>query len=200
MFWNKVAAFYDFFEKLINRKCYNMLGERVAEFIEPTDKVLECACGTGAISYSLCKYSYALTATDFSVNMLKQAKRKCRKFSNVRFQQSNILNLKYKNGAFDKIVAGNVIHLLDEPQKALTDLERVCRKGGKIIIPTYVNISNSGKYNFLIKLIEFIGLNFKHQFTLESYKKFFEDLGYDNVNYSVIDGRMPCVIAVITNN
>ena len=35
-------------------------------------------------------------------------------------------------------------------------------------------------------------------FDLESYKRFFADMGYENVEYDVVDGRMPCAIAVIT--
>ena len=35
-------------------------------------------------------------------------------------------------------------------------------------------------------------------FDLESYKQFFKDLGYENVEYHVADGRMPCAVAVIT--
>ena len=50
MFWDKVSGLYDFFETVYNGKVYRNLGERVAEEIEQDDIVLECACGTGAIS------------------------------------------------------------------------------------------------------------------------------------------------------
>ena len=43
------------------------------------------------------------------------------------------------DGQFDKVIAANVIHLLDEPFKALAELDRVCKPGGQIIIPTYIN-------------------------------------------------------------
>ena len=43
------------------------------------------------------------------------------------------------DGLFDKVIAANVIHLLDEPLKALAALDRVCKPGGQIIIPTYIN-------------------------------------------------------------
>lgn len=33
-------------------------------------------------------------------------------------------------------MAANVIHLLDEPLKALVELNRVCKDGGMIILPT----------------------------------------------------------------
>lgn len=40
---------------------------------------------------------------------------------------------------FGKNYNGRVIHLLDDPYKALSELDRVCKAGGKMIIPTYVN-------------------------------------------------------------
>ena len=48
MFWDKVSPLYDAFETVYNGKVFNGTGEKVAEMIEPTDVVLECACGTGA--------------------------------------------------------------------------------------------------------------------------------------------------------
>lgn len=200
MFWDKFASLYDFFEKIYNGKCYNALGERVAEFVEPTDKILECACGTGAISQSVAKYCYALTATDTSEGMMKRARKKCRKLKNVRFRKADIMELEYRDGAFDTIIAGNVIHLLDEPKKALTELERVCKKDGKLIIPTYLCKEFNSQPAFAVRFLKMIGLDFKAQFTFEGYKQFFEDMGYTNVTYSVVDGRMPCAIAVIQLN
>ena len=129
--------------------------------------------------------------------MLKQAARKCRKISNVRFKRADITNLKCKDDRFDKVVAGNVIHLLPDPGMALAELERVVKPGGQIIIPTYINMSKKSA-GLAVKFVEFLGADFKKQFNLESYKSFFKEMGYDNVEYHVVDGRMPCAIAVIT--
>ena len=71
------------------------------------------------------------------------------------------------------------------------------KPGGKIIIPTYINMSN-GTGRLAVKFLEMFGASFKRQFDLESYKRFFADMGYENVEYDVVDGRMPCAIAVIT--
>lgn len=50
MFWDKVSFIYDFVETVYNKDVYNNTGKMVASYIESTDVVLECACGTGAIS------------------------------------------------------------------------------------------------------------------------------------------------------
>ena len=78
MFWDRVAGIYDLFEDLYNGKVYQRTGEIVAEELDPGDEVLECACGTGAISVFLAKKCKKLIATDFSKGMLRRAAKKCR--------------------------------------------------------------------------------------------------------------------------
>ena len=197
MFWDKISPLYDLFEQVYNGKVYRGTGEKVAEFIEPNDTVLECACGTGAISIYIAQRCRRLIATDLAAGMLRQAAKRCRKFENVVFRRADITALKCKDNRFDKVVAGNVIHLLPNPEQALHELERVVKPGGRIIIPTYINMSK-GTGTAAVKFITLLGADFKRQFDLESYKQFFADMGYANVEYHVVDGRMPCAIAVIT--
>ena len=123
MFWNKISPLYDLFENVYNHKVYSGTGKKVAEFIESTDEVLECACGTGAITICIAEKCKKLVATDFATGMLKQASRKCRRFDNVSFKKADITNIKCKDSRFDKVVAGNVIHLLPDPKKALDELK-----------------------------------------------------------------------------
>ena len=196
MFWDKISPLYDLFENIYNHKVYAGTGKKVAEFIDPADEVLECACGTGAITVCIAEKCRRLIATDFAPGMLKQAARKCRKFSNVRFKRADITRIKCRNDRFDKVVAGNVIHLLPDPAKALAELERVVKPGGRIIIPTYINMSKRSA-GLAVKFVEFLGADFKKQFDMDSYREFFNEIGYRDVEYYVVDGRMPCAIAVI---
>ena len=48
-----------------------------------------------------------------------------------------------------------------------------------------------------MKFVEFLGADFKKQFDMDSYREFFNEIGYRDVEYYVVDGRMPCAIAVI---
>ena len=197
MFWNKISPVYDLFENVYNRKVYKGTGIKVAEFIDKNDSVLECACGTGAITEEIAKKCRQVLATDFAEGMLKRASKKCRKYANASFRQEDITDIKCEDESFDKVVAGNVIHLLPEPGKALNELLRVVRPGGKVIIPTYINMARDSS-GFAVKFIEKLGAEFKRQFDIDSYKKFFEDKGFKDVEFYVVDGRMPCAIAVIT--
>ena len=197
MFWDKVSGLYDLFETIYNAKVYRGLGKRVAEEIGQNDVVLECACGTGAISQYIAPKCRQLIATDFSKGMLRQTAKKCGKFQNVKVKWADMTNLNCRDNRFDKVVAGNVIHLLEDPSAAIKELERVCKAGGKLIVPTYINASE-GVNQKAVRLLELAGANFKRQFTMDSYKEFFKAAGYQNVEYSIVDGRMPCAVAVIT--
>ena len=196
MFWDRVASVYDLFEDVYNRKVYRGTGKTVADEIKPTDDVLECACGTGAISVFIAPVCKHLTATDFSEGMLRQTARKVRQYKNVEIRKADMTELDYPDASFDVVVAGNVIHLLDDPVAALNELMRVCKPSGKVIIPTYINIYN-GKPSRLVKLFEKAGAHFKRQFDLNTYKQFFANAGFRDVVYHVVEGKMPCAVAVI---
>ncbi|HCI18840.1 MAG TPA: SAM-dependent methyltransferase [Lachnospiraceae bacterium] len=197
MFWDKVAGVYDIFTNIINRKTHQTLCAVIADLIRPTDEVLECACGTGMLSGVIAGKCKSLIATDFSLPMLKRAEKKCARYRNVTFQQGNILQIDFAAERFDVVVAANVIHLLEEPYKALHELDRVCKKGGRIIIPTYMNENEKGETNAITAQIGKAGADFKREFTLASYQKFFADAGYQNVTYTWCDGKVPCAVAVI---
>lgn len=197
MFWDIAANYYDFFEKLYNGKVYKKLGDRVAEYVSESDCVLECACGTGCITKSVASKCSSLIATDYSDGMLIQAQKNCKDCKNITFAKANILSLSYADCTFDKVIAGNVIHLLDNPKDAMDELMRVCKPNGMLIIPTYVNICKDGKPSFIVKLLEMLGLKFKRQFSPETYKEFFQKMGYTEVSFSLVEGKMPCCIATI---
>ena len=197
MFWDNVAGVYDVFVNVINRKTHQKLRRIVSSLIEPDDTVLECACGTGLLSAVIAPKCRQLTATDFSEKMLKKAEKNCRSFRNITYAQADITALFFADGSFDKVVAGNVIHLLDNPVTALRELNRVCKDGGMLIIPTYMNKDDKGKTSGFAGAVGKAGADFKRQFTVESYRQFFLDAGYPDVKVSLADGRIPCAAAVM---
>ena len=84
-----------------------------------------------------------------------------------------------------------------QPDEKLLDM-RACKKGGKVIIPTYVNNENAGKPSLFIRGLEKFGADFKKQFDFETYKEFFAKSGLTDIEYKLVTGKMPCAIAIIT--
>lgn len=199
MIWDRVAPLYDFFENTFNRAVYDGTGEAVARMIRPDDRVLECACGTGAISVAIAPVCARLVATDYSEGMLSQARKKLATHSNVTVEQADITALRYAADSFDVAVAGNVIHLLPEPGDALKELKRVVKPGGTIIVPTYV-IPKKRAHTMFLRVISRFGVHFQEHFDPVSYRAFFDRVGCTGVTYRVVRGRIPCVIASFTND
>ena len=197
MFWDNVAGVYDVFVYIINGRTHRKLREIIVGLIRPEDSVLECACGTGFLSAVIAPRCNSLIATDFSKRMLKRAEKNCAVFRNVEFREADILSLPFPDDSFDKVVAGNVIHLLGKPLTALHELDRVCRPSGKLIIPTYMNRDSKDKTNVFASTVGKAGADFKRQFTVESYQQFFMEAGYEDVQITLAEGRIPCAVAVI---
>ena len=107
-------------------------------YITKDDIVLECACGTGIMTKAIVLPSKKLIATDFSKPMLKKAKDNLKKYDNIQFKFADITKLPFKDNCFDKVVVANVIHLLDNPENAISELKRVVKPRGLIMVPTYV--------------------------------------------------------------
>ena len=112
MFWDRVAPLYDVVVNTANRAVYAATGTAVARLIRPGDTVLECACGTGAIAAAIAPACARVVATDYSEGMLKQARKKLAKHSNVNVEQADNTDMSNANDSFDAHVAGNFIHLL----------------------------------------------------------------------------------------
>lgn len=197
MFWDRVAGVYDLFANHINRRANEALCAAVAEEIRPEDEVLECACGTGLLSGVIAERCRSLVATDLSERMLQVARRKFGSRPNLTFRQGDILHIDFPDESFDAVVAANVIHLLKEPERALAELDRVCRKGGRLIIPTYMNETERGTTNSVSGAIGKAGADFKREFTLASYQAFFREAGYRDGDYTLCRGRVPCAVAVL---
>ncbi|MCR4689706.1 MAG: class I SAM-dependent methyltransferase [Saccharofermentans sp.] len=195
MFWDTASIAYDLVENIYNSKANNSVTDYVASLMDKDDKVLECACGTGMFSVKIAPKVCHLTATDFSYGMLKKAKKKLRKLDNVVFENADITSLRFEDGSFDKAVAANVIHLVDDPKTALSELRRVVKPGGLIIVPTYIHVGDSKAANVFNKA----GAGFKRHFDSGSYPLFFMDLGISNAGFHICEGRMSCDVAVFRN-
>ena len=197
MFWDRVAFVYDIYVNVINRKTHEQLRKIVAEQISPEDIVLECACGTGLLSKVIASNCRQLTATDVSREMLKKAEKNCSDLDNITYETADITALSYADNSFDKVVAGNVIHLLDDPLKAMNELNRVCKQDGTLIIPSYMNREKKKQDSTFISVLDKAGADFKQQFTVSNYRQFFIDAGYTDVEVVTAKGWIDCAVAMM---
>lgn len=194
-FWDKIAGIYDIAEAY-NGKVYKKLTRAVAKLTPPGASVLDCAAGTGELSFAAAEKAAFVICTDQSVKMLHKAAKKAadKGIKNISFEARDIYRLCDKDEAFDTVIAGNVLHLLSDPEKAVSELYRVTKKGGRLLLPTFV----TGEKNLIsIKLYKLVGFKPEREYTAYEYVKMLKSCNAGKVKAKLIDGKIPCCFAVI---
>lgn len=193
-FWDRIAWLYDFAESL-NPKSYEEMLNGIKKIVPEGANVLDCAAGTGELSIAAAERAGRVLCTDMSLPMLDRAKKKSAKkgIKNISFEERDIFSLPDEDNTYDVSMAGNVLHLLEEPEKAVRELCRVTKQGGRVILPTFM-AKNS---NPLIKIYTLLGYRAFASYTIESYEKMLNDCGCGRVKVTKISGLVPVAFGVI---
>lgn len=95
-------------------------------------KILDLGCGNGISARELNQAGYDVVGTDISPLFLEDA---C-KWENERlkYQVCDVLELPYADESFDVICSNELIEHLPDVETALSEMVRVVRSGGKVIL------------------------------------------------------------------
>ena len=193
-FWDRIAGIYDFAESF-DSGAYKAMLEGIKKIVPEGANVLDCAAGTGELSIAAAEKAGHVLCTDMSLQMLERARKKSAKkgIKNISFEERDIFSLPDEDNTYDVSMAGNVLHLLEEPEKAVRELCRVTKQGGRVILPTFM-AKNS---NPLIKIYTLLGYKAFACYTIESYEKMLNDCGCGRVKVTKISGLVPVAFGVI---
>lgn len=195
-FWEKFAFLYTGFMKK-NDSAYTELSSRIRKHLTKTDSVLELACGTGQLTYRLTSAVKSWYATDFSPNMIEEAK-KLRKDNMVKFDVVDATALQYKDQSFDAVVIANALHIMPDPEKALSEISRVLKPGGILFAPTFVYDGNFNKV--LIWLMEKAGFHTFHKWKASELKEFVTTHGFTIVSSELVKAKPLDECIIIAHN
>ncbi|GGQ46116.1 class I SAM-dependent methyltransferase [Streptomyces mutabilis] len=96
-------------------------------------RVLDAGCGSGPLTAALRDRGATVTGIDASAGMLALARR--RLGDDVALHVADLSDrLPIDDGAFDDVVASLVLHYLEDWGPTLTELRRVLRPGGRLIV------------------------------------------------------------------
>ncbi len=136
-FWDRTARKYAV-DPIKDMVGYERTIARTKELLDGAATVLEIGCGTGTTALRLAPSVTRVIATDVSSEMIVIAREKaaaeaCR---NAEFSVASAERAPGSDGAYDAVLAFNILHLISERSSMLAHVRRMLKPGGLFISKT----------------------------------------------------------------
>ncbi len=106
-------------------------------------EVLEVGVGTG-LSLESYPRTAKITGVDLSEPMLAEAEVRIAEqgWDHIKVMPMNAEDLKFEDSSFDIVTSFHTLTVVNEPQKMMSELVRVCRPGGMILVINHFRSKN----------------------------------------------------------
>ena len=191
-FWDRTAKIYDHFMKK-DHKAYKQMYSLIYPVVRHK-QVLELATGTGLIAKHIVRSADHIEATDASQEMIEQAKQGV-KSAKLYFSVQDMFHLPYADQSFDVVIVVNALHIVPEPEKALSEIRRVLKDDGVLVAPTFTHADNAffGKVKaFFMRLA---GFPLHSKWTSHEYLAFLRENGWTVQKSTVLKASFPLTYA-----
>lgn len=94
----------------------------------------DLGCGTGQVTAALAPFVSSVVAVDSSAAMLQAARRRLHEMDNVELRRGELEALPIDEARLDLATLMLVLHHVPEPDKALAEVARVLKPGGRVVI------------------------------------------------------------------
>jgi ArsR family transcriptional regulator len=105
-----------------------------AAFADPEWVVGDLGCGTGQVAAALAPFVRRVIAVDASAAMLQAARKRLQGFDHVEVRRGDLEALPLDDRMLDAATLMLVLHHVPDPARALADVARVVRPGGRIML------------------------------------------------------------------
>ena len=158
--WDKRnARAYDAYRKFSSVNGWKTFLADTMSDVSKNAKVLDFGTGTGFIAEILAEIGYRVTGIDLSDQMLARARiniAKAKLSKQVTLLQNDGELLNFESYSFDAVISRWVIWTLPNPEKAIREMIRVTRQGGRIIIIDGKNSAQNRIQRFRNAMVDFI--------------------------------------------
>lgn len=97
-------------------------------------RVLDVAAGTGTSSAAIAAHGARVVAADFSEGMLSVGRERQAENDLIEFVHADATTLPFADNEFDAVTISFGLRNVNEPKKALAEMLRVTKPGGRIVI------------------------------------------------------------------
>jgi ubiquinone/menaquinone biosynthesis C-methylase UbiE/DNA-binding transcriptional ArsR family regulator len=116
-----------------------LFGERfhlaaLAAFAHGEWTVGDLGCGTGQVSAALAPFVARVVSVDGSAAMLQAAKKRLHGFDNIDLRRGELEALPIDDAGLDAATLMLVLHHVPEPERAIAEVARVLKPGGRVLI------------------------------------------------------------------
>jgi len=187
-YWDKFSPGYDQFIEKYWRLYRSSLLDRISNDFNAGDTVLEVACGTGLVALKIADRASKVSGIDISAPMIDEAKKKLKEkgLDNIEFFVEDAYALHFGDGVFDTVICNNTFQNMKYPQKALAEIKRVLKPGGRFI-GTVIGFGEAPKYKILFVIFkQFLRFPLFHKFNLDKLADMIRDSGFSIVNKEVL--------------
>jgi len=170
--WDREPKYSEFYELQVY---LDILGD-----IKP-GKMVDLGCGSGALSYIFSKLGWEVVSCDHD-DLFNHGLPK------IDFVKANLnKDFPYKSGFFDLVVAKQVIEHLNNPTHFISEIARIIKPGGIVLLSTPNISSLVSRYTFIRSGYQtfFEGMWKEHRSPVhyEQLKVFMEEVGFENIDF-----------------
>jgi len=147
--FDRVAKFYDALNFLVE----HFISKHRKEILRRArSSILEVGVGTGS-SFKDYPIGKQIIAVDISREMLWRAREKLKNYNgNIKLRREDVQNLSFKDETFDTIFTSWVFCSVADPIKGLSELRRVLKKDGQLLMLEHVKSRSKRLGLFMDKL------------------------------------------------
>lgn len=134
--FDQVSAKYDLTNTVLSGGLVEVWRTATRLAVEPAPgvKILDVAAGTGTSAASYASEGAEVVAADFSDGMMEAGRRR---FPDLTFVHADAMNLPFLDDEFDVTTISYGLRNVQDPDKALSEMFRVTKPGGKIVIAEF---------------------------------------------------------------
>jgi len=146
----------------------------ISDMIKDDLDILDLGCGEGHVIEKIINKNNRVTGVDISIERIRQSRDRLNS-NRVNLLNSDAVDLPFKNGKFDLVIASELIEHLPDSRELLANIKRVLKMDGVLILSTpcsYLSESSAERiyewqhvfvysYNKLLRIVEEAGFSIK---------------------------------------